>query len=112
MEVLDAYARTRLPVLRSTATTVVLEAPAVIVVLLDQTADLDLLRRTKLPSVQIVNTDEAGLEIGVSLLAIHTGVTFCTLLYHIAIYHLSWEPPAIIKIKFHQSSPNITHNLL
>ena len=98
---LDAYARTRLPVLRSTATTVLLEAPAVIVVLLDQTADLDLLRRTKLPSVQIVNTDEAGLEIGVSLLAIHTGATFGTLLYHIARYHLSWESPPIIKVKFH-----------
>lgn len=81
---------------------VVLEAPMVIGVLLDQTMDLDLLRRTRLSSVQTFNSDEAGSEMGVSLLAIHTGVTFYTLLYHIAIYQMSWGPPPIIYF-FHES---------
>jgi hypothetical protein len=82
LEVLDASARTRLPVSRMTPTV----DEVMVFRLVDQTADLESSIRTILPSVDMVRRDDFGLETGESLFATHTGTCSDILLYHMPMY--------------------------
>jgi hypothetical protein len=72
-----------LPVSRRTPT-VWLEA--MLVMLVDQIAELELSIRTMLPSLDMVRRADSGLETGESLFATQTGVRFEILLYHMPTY--------------------------
>ena len=85
--VLDEGASTKLPVSRMTPT---VELGILLVILVDQIGGWSRLgNNTMLPSFDIVNSEDSGLEIGLARFATHTGVCFEILLYHIARYHLS-----------------------
>jgi hypothetical protein len=59
---------------------------AMLLMLVDQIADLELLAMTMLPLLDMVSRDDCGLEIGESLFATQTGVFFEILLYHMPMY--------------------------
>jgi len=85
--VLDEGASTKLPVSRMTPT---VELGILLVILVDQIGGWSRLgNNTMLPSFDIVNSEDSGLEIGLARFATHTGVCFESLLYQIARYHLS-----------------------
>jgi len=84
--VLDEGASTKLPVSRMTPT---VELEILLVMLVDQIGGWSRSSNTMLPSFDIVNSEDSGLEIGLARFATHTGVCFESLLYQIARYHLS-----------------------
>ena len=74
----DPFLTTRFPVSRSTAT---VESEVDGVELVDQTRILELLRRTSLPSSEILNSAEEVLVMGVALFATQITVWTGILLY-------------------------------
>ena len=89
--VLDVGANTKLPVSRMIPA---VELEIFVVMLVVQIGDPRRSSKTMLPSSDIVSFDEFGSEIGLTRLAIHTGVCFETLLYQMARYHLSGVVPS------------------
>ena len=98
--VLDEGASTKLPVSRMTPT---VELEILLVMLVDQIGGWSRSSNTMLPSFDIVNSEDSGLEIGLARFATHTGVCFEILLYHIARYHLSGAVSSERQKKVHLS---------
>lgn len=85
MDEFAASERARFPLFSSTAIVFLVG----VFTRLDQSMDRSLrLRMTRLPSPEIMSSDEAHPASGLSRLATHTGVSFETVLNHIPRYHL------------------------